>query len=320
MEVLKFFNENKNLTYENIKNILEDKYKLKLITDKTNNYYMICTTDNSNFNDIFIRQCTGVILEKGTNKILHYFGEKTYDVDNKYNNNVINLKDINIKNCYITKYVNGYIIKTFNYKGKWMFATSKHTNIKYFNIKNKNIKLYNIFKNYILKTFDKIEDFLNLLDKNYCYTFILTDNYINLINKVNLSNLEQHFNLNSYISLSKYKYFNKNFNKNDKDQNFLIIEINKNSEVIKKIHISTDNIKKILYDNFCKYNDKCFNKSCKLIHIIEPDIEENYKEYIKLKRKINPLFKTKKCTNGDNCTKNMENKCIFIHENDSGFL
>lgn len=310
MEVLNFFNENKNLTYENIKDILEDKYKLKLIIDKINNYYMICTTDNSDFNDLFIRQCTGIILERGTNKILHYFGEKAYDLDNK--NSIIKLKDINIKNCYITKYINGHIIKTFNYKGKWMFATSKHTNIKYFNIKSKNINLYNIFKNCLLKTFDKMEDFFNLLDENYCYTFILTDNYINLINKINLSNLEQHFNLGNYISLSKYKYFNKN----DKDEKFIIIEIDKNSEPIKKIHVSTNSIKKLLYNNICKYSDKCFNKSCKLIHIITPDIEENYKEYIKLKRKINPLFKTKICTNGDNCTKHIENKCIFIHEDD----
>lgn len=317
MEVINFFNKHKEIPYKDIKNILENEYKLKIRLDSSNSYYMICTTNDSDFKNIFVRQCTGIILEKDTNNVLHYFGEKAYDVNSDYNNNIINFKNINLKNCYITQYIDGYIIKTFNYNGKWKFATSKHTNIKNFNIENKNINLYNIFKNCILKTFDKIDDFLNLLDKKYCYTFILTDKYINLINKFDLKLLKEQFNLNNYISL--FRYFNKKINKYNENKKFIIIEINKNNELIKKIHISIDNIKKLLNNNICKYNDKCFNKSCKLNHISEPDIEKNYEEYIMLKRKLNTLFKTKMCKKDENCMKHIENKCIFIHKDDPIF-
>lgn len=314
MEVINFFNKHKEIPYEDIKNILENEYRLKVKLDISNSYYMVCTTNDSDFNNLFVTQCTGIILEKDTNNILHYFGKKAHELNSDYNNKVLDIKNINLEKCYITEYIDGYIIKTFNYKGKWMFATSKHTNIKYFNIENKNTNLYNILKNYILKTFDKIDDFLNLLDKNYCYTFILTDKHINLINKFYLKLLKEQFNLNSYISL--FKYFDKNVNKYDENKKFIIIEINKNNEITKKIHISIDNIKKLLNNNICKYNDKCFNISCKLNHISEPDIEKNYKEYIKLKRKLNPLFKTKMCKKDVTCIKNIENKCIFIHEED----
>lgn len=309
MEFKNFMNKNKNLCYEELENLLYKKYKLIINMDKSNKYYMICATNDSDFKNLFVRQSTGIILEKNTNQILHYFGEKAYDIDNIYNNNIINLKDINLKSCYITQYTNGYIIKTFYYEGEWKFATSKHTDIKYFKIKNKNTNLYNIFKNYILKTFSTIKDFLNLLDEKYCYTFILNDN-INIINKFDLKILKEQFNFNNYVPLYKYS-----INKSNKDKKFIIIEKDNDNEIVKKIHISTNSIKRILYKKNCKYNDKCFNKSCNLIHTIKPDIEKNYKEYIILERKKNILFKLKDCNNID-CKYHVINKCKYKHTDD----
>lgn len=173
MEIRNFINKDKYISYKQLKDELE-KYKLKINIDKNNNYYMISETNESDFTNKFIRQCTGIILDKDTNNILHYFGEKAYDIHNNYNNNKINLEDINFNECYVSPYIEGYIVKVFNYKGKWKFATSKHTNIKYFKIENKT--LYNIFKNCILETFNKTHDFLNLLNDNYCYTFVLNNN------------------------------------------------------------------------------------------------------------------------------------------------
>ena len=91
MEVEKFMNKNKNMPYDELKFLLEKEYKLKINEDKNNNYYMISYTDESDHEKIFIRQCSGIILEKGTNNILHYFGERAY-----INYNLTEIKKKNI--------------------------------------------------------------------------------------------------------------------------------------------------------------------------------------------------------------------------------
>lgn len=274
MEVAKFIDENRKLKYEDIKLKLEKNYNLEIRLDKNNNYYMISTTNESNFKNPLIRQCTGIILEKSTNKILHYFGEMSYDIDNKYNNNIIDLKNVNIKNCYITKYINGKIIKVFNYNNEWKFATSKHTDIKRFKIGNE--ILYKCFKNVILKMFNSINDFLYSLDNNYCYTFILSNDNIYMINKVNLNTLKEEFNFNKYFHLSKYKYDNRT----EENEKLIIIEKNKihENQIINKIHVSIKDLKELLYKNIYRDN-KSFNKSCELIHIVRSDINNNHKRY-----------------------------------------
>lgn len=272
MEIRNFINRNNSLSYDQLKEKLYKEYKLKTNIDESNNYYMISTTNKCDFKNLLVRQSTGIILDKNTNYILHYFGEKTYDIINKYNNNIIDLKNINFKNCYISKYIDGYIIKVFYYEGKWKFATSKHTNIKYFKIEDK--ILYDMVEKIILKIFDTIYDFLNSLDNNYCYTFMLSNDNFNIINKINLKTLKEEFNTNKYIPLCKYKY--------KEIEKFIIIEKNdKNKEqVINKIHISINDIKNSSYkDILCKYNDNCSDKSCILIHIIE--IEKEKKKIVK---------------------------------------
>jgi hypothetical protein len=307
MEVKKFMEENNYLTYEDLEKLLYKKYKLKTRLDVNNNYYMISTTNESEFTNKFVRQCTGIILEKGTNKILHYFGEKTYDIVNEYNNNIINLKDVNLEKCYITEYINGYIIKIFYYNNKWKFATSKHTDIKYYKINGK--VLYNIFENYILRSFNTIYDFLNLLHEECCYTFVLeNDNKnVNIINKFDLNILEEQFNFNNYKSL--HKFIN---DKNEKNKKFIILEKNNNKQIIKKILISIDDIKKVI----CRYNNRCFNNSCKFIHVIKPVFNKNYKDYIILEKEKNILFKSKNCQKGNNCKYHMKRQCIYKHDDD----
>lgn len=310
MEVLKFFNENKKSTYEYIKDILEQKYKLELRIDKSNNYFMISTTNESDFNNLFIRQCSGIIIEKETYNVLHYFGEIAYDINNNYNNNKVEIENINIEKCFISRYIDGYMIKIFNYNKKWKFATSNHTNIEKYRIKDRNTTLYGIFKKCILNTFDSFDDFLNFLDCKYCYSFILNDNNLHMINKIHINKLNEHYNFNSFKS---FIYINDVIN--NKSEKYLIVEKD-DKKIHKKIHASINDIEKLISENkICLYNNKCVNKYCKLNHMIKPNIEDNYKEYINFKRKTNPLFKTKNCRNGDNCPKNIENKCIFIHNN-----
>lgn len=316
MEILKFFNENKNSSYKYIENILKTQYKLELRMDKSNDYFIISPTNESDFNNALVRQCSGIIIEKKSYNILHYFGEIAYDINNNLdNNNIIEINDINIEKCLISSYINGYIIKIFKYKKTWRFATSKHTNIRKYKIKDKNITLYGMFIKCILKTFDIVDDFLNNLDDSYCYSFLLNNNKIFFINKVHISKLEEYYNLNNFKPLLNIN----NINSLKIEMCLIIEKIDENKN--RKIRLSIDDIKNIFNKNkICLYNNKCFNKYCKFNHLITPDIKNNYKEYIKIKREINPLFKTQICKNGDKCKKNMNNKCIFIHKDDYVFL
>lgn len=242
MEVEKYMNGNQNLSYLELKEKLCKEYKLKIYEDIKNNYYMITTTNDCDFTNPFIRNCTGIILEKNTNCILYYFGDKGYDFCNKYNNNNIDFKNIEINKCYISEYLDGYIIKVFYYNREWRFSTSKHTDIKCFKVHEKNKILYDIFKKEIIKFFDTFDDFLFSLDNNYCYTFILNNDKINILNKINLKKFKEEFNFNKYIPFCKYEINNYKYNESKK---YILVERN-GKNIIKKIHIFMKDIEKLL--------------------------------------------------------------------------
>lgn len=239
MDVKKFI-ENK-YSFNELKKILEDKYKLKIIIDKSNDYFMISETIESDFKNSFVRQCTGIIINKACNKILHYFGEKSYETIKNRTNNSLNIEKTKIDCYYITPYIQGYIIKMFYYKNKWNFSTSVHTNIKLFNTKENNCKLYDIFKDSILNIFKTMDDFLYNLEYNYCYSFILNkeNKKIEMLNKTNMKTLNIEINLNNYIKLENYN-FNTKFDK------FILIEKDKSDKIINKIHADLDTIKRYI--------------------------------------------------------------------------
>lgn len=237
---VKRFMENK-YNFNQLKKMLENKYKLKIAIDKSNEYYMISETPECDFSDKLVRQCTGMIIEINTNKILHYFGEKAYETFNNKNKNFLILEKTKINDYYIIPYVDGHIIKIFYHKNKWCFSTSVHTNIKYFKIKENNNTLYNIFKDCVLNTFVTMDDFLYNLENNYCYSFILNkeNQKIEMLNKTNLEKLVIEININNYIPLKKYD-FDINYNK------YILIEKDKFGKIIKKIHSDIYTIKKLI--------------------------------------------------------------------------
>lgn len=244
MDIKKFMDENKKLPYEEIKEILEKKYKLRVILDYNKNYYMIISTESSDFSNNFIRNCTGTIIENNNN-ILHYFSEKTYDTINILNNNMMEKKKINKEKCFVSPYIDGYIIKIFYYK-EWSFATSKHTNIKYFKINN-STSLYSIFESYVLECFYNMSDFLNSLDYNYCYSLILNkEKGLFFINKVLLNNLTEDFNFNNFRPLNFYNV--NNIQEIDDEDKFIIIE-KKDNYVTKKIRLPGKHLKLLIKDD-----------------------------------------------------------------------
>lgn len=230
MEVKKFIESNQTLDFIELSNKLKKEYEIEIKIDKTKNYYMISSINNKCDNTKFIKQCSGIVLDNFGN-ILHYFGEKA-------DNGISNINNININNCYITPYQNGTIIKIFNYKNKWEFATTKHTNIKNFKIKDKNSSLYNIIEECIIKTFYSIDDFLYSLEKDYCYSFLYNNDNIKLINKVFLKTLKEEYNFESFIPINKISEI-------DSSHNLIFIEKDNNNNIIKRANINKEDMKKI---------------------------------------------------------------------------
>ena len=108
MEVRNFMNDNKNVSFLDLKEKLYKEHNIKINEDIKNNYYMLTSTNKSDYNNIFIRQCTGLILEKDNSRISKKIHINTNDIKKiiyKYSNICINKtpKLINNANLDIIK-------------------------------------------------------------------------------------------------------------------------------------------------------------------------------------------------------------------------
>ncbi len=72
-ELLKYIGEK---SFEEVKKVAKE---LCLEIKSIENIYMLIFTDKCYFDDPRVRQATGMILEKETNKLLHFSFEKCYD-------------------------------------------------------------------------------------------------------------------------------------------------------------------------------------------------------------------------------------------------
>lgn len=170
-------------SYNQIKNDLTDK---KIKVTENSMLYMVNFKDDADFTDPIVRQSNGVILEKNTNKIVHYSFDKCYEV-HEDSLDKVDLVEFNKGVVYdIEPYNEGCLIKIYHYNDKWNISTSKKIDAsKNFWVKNHSFEQ--------LLTECKYFD-INNLDTNYCYTYILqhpklllTNNYddvrISLITK-----------------------------------------------------------------------------------------------------------------------------------------
>lgn len=306
MTEIKEYFEKINLNHNDLEILFKKEYKLNVKNFFYEpNIYCLEFTPKSDFNNKIVRQCTGIILEKNTNMILHYFGEKTYKKIKNINidedgYDVISLEKINFDNVYIREYIEGPIIKLFYHENKWKYVITPY--------KNK----VNFWK-FIEKSFKSRYDFIQTLNYKYCYSFTINNEKIVFINKTNLITLK--VSLNSSVDEIKFKNFNLNKYEYN-EMKFFLIEKDKNNEIITKIKVSFDDIKKIK-DKICKYGNNCFNRKCNYIHYYTRNIDlinKNYRNYIIYMRKINTLYKTIECKNKENCK--FGDYCIFYHNGD----
>lgn len=187
-----------NKTFEDVKKAVKE---LKLEIKSVDNIYMILFNNTSDFNDIRVRQASGMILEKETNKLLHYSFEKCYEgfesVNDPYSKQKLEEQEYRVE-----LFFEGSIIKLFYYNDKWNIATSK--NIEGHKNRWSSKKTYDIlFAEAIEKTYNvNMSTFFNTLDKNCCHTFLLQHNenvltypvrvpIVYYLNNVNLSTLEE---------------------------------------------------------------------------------------------------------------------------------
>jgi len=191
-----------NKTFEEVKASLKE---LNIGVKSTHKLYMVLFGDNSDFSDPRVRQATGMILEKETNKLVHYSFEKCYE---GFDNDWVKIsqdpypKSKMPDDYSVELFFEGSIIKLFYYDGMWNTATSKnieaHTNTW---TSTKTFDL--LFAEGVYGTHNiTYREFLDSLDKDYCYTYILqhpenilgypvADAGIYYVNKVNRETLEE---------------------------------------------------------------------------------------------------------------------------------
>lgn len=187
---------------------LKETLKIKTIEEleldivdrnKKNDLIMVSFTKNNNLSNQEIREANGTILTKN-NEIVHHCFSMTYD---NYNTEEVQelIKNTNNDNIHLQKFYEGSLIRVYYYNGKWNLGTSRKINARnnYWTSK----KCFNtLFEEVLNNRYNKtIDDFYNVLDKEYCYTFILQhpENKMILkhryniifVNKVSLNTLEE---------------------------------------------------------------------------------------------------------------------------------
>lgn len=240
MDIALFLKTHQDESYDEIKQIFENKYNIKVNLNINKDYFMLLCTKKSDLRKRIIRQCTGTIVDIKTKSILHYFGEKSYQ-------NVLINESYFMDNFFIEPYIDGIIIKFFRHINKWKIATSNHTNIKM--VKQNNNNLYNVLETVIKDIFGSMNLFLKGLNKDYCYSYLLyNNNNIKLINRVCLKTLSPEFNMKDSFPLINFiKIHNNDIKK------YILTKIDENGT--KRIHI--DKIKlELLYNNIFYQNDK----------------------------------------------------------------
>lgn len=201
-----------------------------------------------------------IIEKKENNYIFHYLS----------NENFLNENNKDQKELKKEYYNYSDILKFFYYENKWITISEKDVD------------------NYIKKTFGNINDFFEILNKEYYYTYIIKDEKIKFLSKGKKNSLEQKYNDNiDNISYNEYYTL---------------------------VYKSSDNINN---NKYCKHEIDCINPRCIYKHPLAYNLDEAYKRYILNEKNKNPKFKSTYCKYEDDlCEKHKYNRCIFKHNSD----
>ena len=195
--MLQFFLQNKK-SQESIK-LLND---LGIKTDIYKDVYVVYP-ELQNLDTKLLNQCNHTIIDKNTNKIVHYFSEIELNTENQ--------EEIIEKYNKYTDYImarrfEGSLIRVYNLNGVWVVGTNKKPDASYvFWSSDKSFK--QLFYECIIECYNNtsLDEFFDTLDKNFCYSYIIQHPENNLcikseqkvvyfINKVNLTNMDEILN------------------------------------------------------------------------------------------------------------------------------
>ena len=133
-----------------------------------------------------------------------------------------------------------------------------------------------------------INDFFEILNKEYYYTYIIKDEKIRFLSKGKINSLEQIYNdnIDNILYNEYYTLLYKSLN-----------NINNNKD--------------------CKDGLDCINPKCVYKHPLDYNLNKAYKRYILNEKTQNPKFKSTYCKYEDDiCKKHEYNRCIFKHNDD----
>lgn len=189
--IVQFFS---NKSFKKIKEESEkEPYHFK-ITEKED-AFMVCNTDKSDLSNPLCREMSGIVLEKGSNKVLHYSLQKAYEGIDEPECKDTYSAELS-ENYEIEISTEGSLIKTFYHNGQWNVATSKNIDATFSRWGSDKS-----FKEIFFETLSYENIKLDDLDKTFCYSWVIQhpDNKIAgdvsvpfciMINKVNLETLE----------------------------------------------------------------------------------------------------------------------------------
>jgi hypothetical protein len=201
------------------------------------------------------------IIEKGKNSyIFHYLSNKSFLYENNKDEKELKKENYNFSN----------IVKIF-YDNEWLTISEKDVD------------------NYIKKTFGNINNFFEILNKEYYYTYIIKDEKITFLSKGKINSLEQIYNdnIDNILYNEYYTLLYKRLN-----------NINNNKD--------------------CKDGLDCINPKCIYKHPLDYNLDKAYKRYILNEKTQNPKFKSTYCKYEDDlCEKHEYNRCIFKHNDDA---
>jgi hypothetical protein len=176
---------------------------INLKVDDYNDLYMLSFTDESNMNLPFIRQMNGIILQKETNKLIHFSSEKAYDCFFKPTPGLICAE----KDPYIVRefvddvdsiehFIEGCLIRVYRHNDEWQIGTSRTINAALSHWSSDKS-----FREMFMEALELQNETFEDLDPDYCYSYVLqhpenkicldiTVPYCAIVNRVHLETLQ----------------------------------------------------------------------------------------------------------------------------------
>jgi hypothetical protein len=189
------------------KNFEDLKKNCEFTIKEDGNLYMLSFNDNNDLNDDLVRTVNGIILEKDTNKLVHYSFQKAYDGLEAGKGTDPYLGELGNFRSEIM--IEGTLIKIFYYQNEWCIGTSRNINAVYSYWGGDKS-----FKELFIETSKESDvqfDF-DLLDKNCCYSYILQHPEVTIGYDISVSNIVPLSKIN--LETLEEEYFTLEYSKN----------------------------------------------------------------------------------------------------------